>query len=137
MSVVTGEADLSRLRDPQRLFALTFGTLLVVVGVLGFVPRLVTDGKLFGLFGVNPLQNAVHVLTGLLGVVLGRYAGGASLFNKVGGVLYLLLFAAGAIAVALGRRLFLNLDWPANLLHLVLGLVVGAVGFGLGENHPT
>lgn len=137
MSVVTDEADLSRLRDPQRLFALTFGTLLILIGVFGFVPGFVTDGRLFGLFGVNPLHNVVHVLTGLLGVVLGRYAGGASLFNKVGGVLYLLLFVVGAIAVALGRGLFLNLDWPGNLLHLVLGLVVGAVGFGLGEHHPS
>lgn len=137
MSFDTGEADLTLLRDPQQVFALLFGAILVVVGVLGFAPQAVTDGLLLGIFGVNPLHNVVHILTGLLGLVLGYYAGGASLFNKVGGVLYLVLFLVGAIAVALGSGLFLNLNWADNLLHLGLAILVGAVGFGIGERHPT
>jgi hypothetical protein len=137
MATTTAEVDLTRLKDPQTMFAVLFGTVLVVVGILGFVPQLVTDGKLFGIFGINPAHNLVHVLTGLLGLVLGRYAGGASLFNKVGGLLYLVLFVLGAVAVLLGSGLFLNLNWADNLLHLALSLVVGAVGFGIGEAHPT
>lgn len=137
MASATAEVDLTRAKDPQKLFALLFGAVLVVVGVLGFVPRLVTDGNLFGLFGINALHNVVHILTGLLGLVLGSYIGGASLFNKVGGVIYLLLFIIGVVAVALGSDLYLNLNWADNVLHLALGLVVGAVGFWLGESHPT
>lgn len=137
MATVTGEADLTRLRDPQKLFALLFGAILVLVGLLGFVPRFVSDGALLGIFGVNALHNLVHIGTGLLGLVLGHYAGGASLFNKVGGVLYLLLFVVGAVAVALGSGLLLNLNWADNLLHLGLAVLVGAVGFGLGDRHPT
>lgn len=137
MATATSEADLSTLHDPQQLLALLFGLILVVVGVLGFVPQVVTGGLLFGIFGINTLHNAVHVLTGLLGLVLGYYAGGASLFNKVGGVLYLLVFALGTVALALGSELYLNLNWADNVLHLTLGLLVGAVGFGVGEGHPT
>lgn len=137
MATSIRSVDFTRLRDPQKWFALLFGTVLVAVGVLGFVPRFVTDGALFGVFGVNPLHNVVHIATGLLGLVLGRYAGGASLFNKVGGVLYLVLFLAGAVAVALGSSLYLNLNWADNLLHLALALLVGAVGFMVGERHPT
>lgn len=137
MATSTRAVDLTRLRDPQKWFALLFGAVLVVVGVLGFVPRVVTDGALFGVFGINPLHNVVHIATGLLGLVLGRYAGGASLFNKVGGVLYLLLFVAGVVAVSLGSGLLLNLNWADNLLHLALALLVGAVGFLVGERHPT
>lgn len=137
MATSVRSVDLSRLRDPQKWFALLFGTILVVVGVLGFVPRFVSDGALFGVFGINPLHNVVHIATGLLGLVLGRYAGGASLFNKVGGVLYLLVFLVGAVAVALGSGLYLNLNWADNALHLGLALLVGAVGFLLGERHPT
>lgn len=138
MATATAEVDLTRLRDPQRALALLFGAVLVLVGLLGFVPQFVSDdGLLLGVFGVNALHNVVHVLTGLLGLVLGYYAGGASLFNKVGGVLYLLVFVVGTVAVAFGSGLFLNLNWADNLLHLALALVVGAVGFGLGEGHPT
>lgn len=137
MATASSEADLSRLRDPQKAFALLFGLVLVVVGILGFVPQFVTDGMLLGIFGVNAAHNLVHVLTGLLGLVLGAYAGGASLFNKVGGVLYLLVFVLGAVAVLLGSGLYLNLNWADNVLHLALALVVGAVGFGIGEGHPT
>lgn len=137
MAHVTGEVDLRRLHDSQRYFALVFGAILVGLGVLGFVPSLVTDGKLGGIFGVNAVGNVVHILTGVLGLVLGRYAGGASLFNKVGGVLYLLLFVLGAIAVALGSGLLMNLNWPMNALHLVLAVLVGAVGFTVGERRPT
>lgn len=137
MATTTYSVDLTLLRDPQKWAALLFGTVLVALGVLGFIPRFVTDGALFGIFGVNPLQNVVHIATGLLGLVLGRYAGGASLFNKVGGVLYLLLFLAGAVAVLFGSGLFMNLNWATNLLHLALALLVGAVGFMVGERHPT
>lgn len=137
MATATAEVDLTRLRDPQKLFSLAFGALLVIVGVLGFVPRFVADGELFGVFGVNAVGNVVHVLTGLLGLVLGSYAGGASLFNKVGGLIYLLLGVLGSIAVLLGSGLAMNLNWATNLLHLVLAVVVGAVGFAVGEDHPT
>jgi hypothetical protein len=138
MATATSEADLSTLRDPQKVFALLFGLVLVVVGILGFVPQVVSDGGLLlGIFGINALHNVVHVLTGLLGLVLGYYAGGASLFNKVGGVLYLVVFLVGAIALALGSELYLNLNWADNVLHLALGLLVGAVGFGIGDARPT
>jgi hypothetical protein len=137
MATATSEADLSTLRDPQKVFALLFGVVLVVVGILGFVPQVVSDGLLLGIFGINALHNVVHVLTGLLALVLGYYAGGASLFNKVGGVLYLGVFLVGTIALALGSGLYLNLNWADNLLHLALALLVGAVGFGVGERHPT
>jgi hypothetical protein len=138
MATATSEADLSTLHDPQKVFALLFGLVLVVVGILGFVPQVVSDGGLLlGIFGINALHNVVHVLTGLLGLVLGYYAGGASLFNKVGGVLYLVIFLVGTIALALGSELYLNLNWADNLLHLALALLVGAVGFSVGERHPT
>jgi hypothetical protein len=137
MATATSEANLTALRDPQKLFALLFGLVLVVVGILGFVPEAVSDdGLLLGVFGINALHNVVHVLTGLLGLVLGAYAGGASLFNKVGGVLYLVVFLVGTIALALGSDLYLNLNWADNVLHLALGLLVGAVGFGIGDTRP-
>lgn len=133
-SVAIGIGDLGA---SQRIAALAFGGILVLVGLAGFVPQLVTDGNLFGVFGINAAHNLVHVLTGLLGLGLGYYAGGGVLYNKVGGVLYLVVFLAGTVALALGSGLYLNLNWADNVLHLALALLVGGVGFGLGRKRPT
>lgn len=66
-----------------RLFALIFGIVYTLIGVLGFIsglrdsppadaPSLTVDsqyGYLFGLFPVNILHNIVHLAVGLLGIV--------------------------------------------------------------------
>jgi hypothetical protein len=69
----------------MRKFALIFGGMFLLVGILGFVPQLVTPmgemnhsgapeflrehGMLLGLFPVNVLHNAVHIIIGMLGLV--------------------------------------------------------------------
>jgi hypothetical protein len=73
-----------------RTFALVFGVVFVLVGILGFVPGLVTPppadapgltvhhnyGYLLGLFPVNTPHSIVHLLIGLWG--LGSYASWAA-----------------------------------------------------------
>lgn len=133
MASGTQEANLTGLRDQQQVLALLFGVVLIVLGVLDFIGVGATDGRLLGIFAISPIVNLVHVLTGLLGVILGRYAGGGALFNKLGGVIYLAVFAVGAVAVAAGLG---GIDWATNGLHLLLGIVVAAIGFGVGESRP-
>jgi hypothetical protein len=58
-------------RDPQQLLAQVVGAVLTLVGVAGFL----TGGMLF-IFGVNALHNVVHLLSGVLGLAAGFYAGG-------------------------------------------------------------
>lgn len=130
----------AELRDPQRPLALLFGAVLVAIGVVdyglgaaGYSGALLTDGRLFGVFEFSPVVNVVHVLTGVLGLFLGRYHGAASLFNKLGGVIYLVVFLAGSVATLADVSV---INWAANALHLVLAVVVGAVGFGVGASRP-
>lgn len=133
MAVETGRTDLARRRDPQRPLALLFGMVLVVLGVVDFVAVAETDGLLLGVFAIPLLVNLVHVLTGLLGLFLGQYEGAGTLFNKLGVVIYLVVFLAGVVAVLAG---FQGINWATNALHLLLTVVVGTVGFGVGEQRP-
>jgi hypothetical protein len=65
-----------------RYFALLFGMVYVVIGIVGFIPGLHTMapasaphmdqtasyGYLFGLFPINALHNALHIVVGLAGI---------------------------------------------------------------------
>ena len=73
-----------------RHFALIFGAIFLLVGIAGFIPGLMQMphtqhpqlqvdayyGLLFGLFPVNVLHNAVHLLFGVWGLAAYRGFGG-------------------------------------------------------------
>ena len=73
-----------------RKFALVFGLLYVIAGVMGFIPGIVRPahdapplaveaghGTLLGLFTINLLHNIVHLLIGVWGIVGSRSLSGA------------------------------------------------------------
>ena len=72
-----------------RNFALIFGIVFLVVGIAGFIPGVSqplheghppimgNGGQLLGLFPVNELHNAVHILFGIWGLAASRSLGGA------------------------------------------------------------
>lgn len=120
-------------RDPQQKPAALFGTILIALSILDYGDALSSDGRLLGIFRIPPSVNAVHAVTGLLGVFLARYVGGGTLFNKLGGVIYLVVSLVGTVATLAGRD---GVNWPTNALHLALAIVVGWVGFEGGNRRP-
>ncbi|HSK72854.1 MAG TPA: DUF4383 domain-containing protein [Pyrinomonadaceae bacterium] len=93
-----------------RTFALIFGIVYLLVGILGFIPGLVSHdttmhdiavdsfhGRLLGLFPVNILHNIVHIAIGLWGLLASRSVGGARLFGKGLAIIYGLLAILGLI----------------------------------------
>jgi len=95
-----------------RNFAMFLGVIFVFVGIAGFIPGLnrdmhmhdpnltVTDpghGMLLGLFHVNVLHNAVHILFGVLGIVAAR-GGWAVLYCRIVYVAYILLAVLGSLS---------------------------------------
>lgn len=124
----------SNPRDPQQKLAALFGAALVVLGVIDASGALSKDEGLFGLFRIPPVLNVVHVLTGLLGLVLSRYVGGGTLFNKVGGLVYAIVALGGVFSVLAGRD---GVNWQTNVLHIVLAAVVGWIGFEGGKRRPS
>lgn len=113
--------------------ALGVGAILTLLGIVGFILEPV-EGQLFELFGVNMLHNAVHLLSGLAGLAAGYLAAGAfsDEFNKYGGLTYVLLAALWLVVPGFLNAL-LNIGLPDTLLHLGLGVVAAAVGFGVAD----
>jgi Domain of unknown function (DUF4383) len=104
-----------------RTFALILGIVLLLAGIAGFIPGLVTHtepttgvapgdpgaapsaavvesyGYLMGLFPVNALHNLFHLVWGLYGIVAYRSFGGARGFAKATAVVYGVLTVLGLI----------------------------------------
>lgn len=94
-----------------RYFALIAGIVYIVVGIVGFIPGLVTApaatapdllvesgyGYLFGLFPINILHNIVHLVVGVLGIAAYRSFSSARLFARGLAIFYGLLAIMGFI----------------------------------------
>lgn len=108
----------------QKQFATWLGVILLVVGLWGLF-----NGSMMW-FQVNSTHNWVHIISGILGLLAGLTAAGAyaGTFNKVFGVVYLLVAILGFIGVGAIVNL-LMLNTADNWLHLVIGLVTTWVGF--------
>lgn len=112
-----------------KLIAILFGLLMIVLGILGFLPDFTPRGFLFGIFSVNPMHNVVHLLTGILALVCG-------LSNSLAAKVFFILFGLvyGAIAVfgfMHGDGLFygMAINQADNWLHTAISLFSLYVGF--------
>src|SRR6478672_8806914 len=127
-------------RSVNGIVALAFGAVFVVVGLAGFLvsgghPAVGPNGgALLGLFQVNALHNVVHLAIGavLIAAAL-RGDRPARTANRAFGVLYLVLFVAGLFLVGTGLNL-VALNASDNILHLVLGIALAGVGFGVDRH---
>lgn len=84
--------------------AVIFGIVMLVVGILGFVPAVNTAGPagtnytlLLGIFAINPLHNVIHLATGAVALASGLYGRGAyaRMYFLVFGVVYALVTLIG------------------------------------------
>lgn len=94
-----------------RYFALIFGLIFLIGGILGFIPNLLTPppagapalavnsyaGYLFGLFPVNALHNLVHIILGLWGIAAWRAFSSARVYARGLTVIYAVLAIFGLI----------------------------------------
>ena len=120
--------------SPNRLVAIIFGAVYLVVGALGFlvtagVDFIATDGGLLlGIFEVNPLHNIVHLLIGAALLIAGLSSvSAAKATNIVVGAVYLLVGIVGFFLVGTALNI-LALNTFDHFLHLVSALVLLGVG---------
>ena len=110
-----------------------FGFVFLLIAVLGFLasgmsmeadPALAP--RVLGLFPVNVLHNAIHLLFGVWGLAASRTVAGASLFAKAAGAIYLVLAIAGFfIPSTFG---LIPIGGHDIWLHAIIGLVLLTVG---------
>ena len=113
-------------RTPGQLFALVFGVVYVLVGVLGFIGPAVINNNLLGIFGINALHNVVHLAVGALFLFGSTSQANAKTVNLTVGTVYLLVGVLGLLGVLVGD--LLNNNAADTGLHLVSG--AAALYFG-------
>jgi len=80
----------------------------------------------FGIFGVNPLHNVVHLLTGAIFAVVGFMPGTpVKAVNTGFGVVYIVVGVVGF----LGLLTFLNANTPDHWFHIIAGVISAGIGF--------
>jgi len=124
-----------------RTFTLAMGVIYVVVGVLGFIPALMSApppdapvmstpyGYLLGMFPVNSLHNIVHLLIGAWGLMVYKDFEGSRNYCRSLAVLYSVLAVFGLIPVLNTTFGLIPLFGHDIWLHLLTALAAAYFGF--------
>jgi Domain of unknown function (DUF4383) len=125
-----------------RYFALIIGIIYGIIGVLGFVPTLLSlpatapiltvkagYGYLFSLFPVNLLHNIVHLVVGVLGIIAYRSLSNAQLFARGLTILYAVLAVLGLIPATSTLFGLVPLFSHNIWLHAVTAAIAAYFGF--------
>ena len=103
---------------------LVLGSVLVLVGILGFV----MPSPLLGIFEVNTLHNIIHLASGGLTILAATQGIGAMrTWGRVFGLVYLAVGILGFVDPNLFGLMHVNM--PDNLLHVALAAIFLYVGF--------
>ncbi len=125
------------------------GIVLMLVGVLGFIPGITTQyselmflgpashAMFFGLFQVSMLLNIVQLAIGATGWTMSRTEHGARNFLMGAGALYIVLAIFGLIVGVDSAANFLSLNMMDNWTHLVLGIVMIVAGWLFSRNRTA
>lgn len=116
--------------------AVVFGIVMLLVGVLGFVPAFNTAGPsgtsytmLLGIFAVNPVHNVIHLATGAVALAAGLYGSGAyaRMYFLVFGIVYTLVTLIGITGLLFdGHGSLLGIvpiNGADNALHVAITLL--------------
>lgn len=110
-------------------YARIFGAIFVAIGLLGFVPPLVPNGNLLGIFPVNAVHNMVHIGLGVWGLVAGASLVAALIYFKGIAVIYGLLAVLGLIPATHTLFGLAPIHGADVLLHAVLAVIAAYLGF--------
>ncbi len=114
--------------------AIIFGIIMVIVGILGFIPQVTPHGLLLDLFHVNVEHNWIHILTGVVSILCGLTSEHASrLYFQIFGIIYALVAILGMFY---GDRPILGLianNTADVVLHVIIAIFALYLGFGCSK----
>ncbi len=111
---------------------LLIGVVLLLVGILGFVPGATTDDVLIGVFAVGTVLNIIYIVTGLIALALMKKEDAMKMYLKIIGVLYALAMIIGFISGETVLGMF-DVNLADNILNLVVALLALYAGFAGGR----
>jgi NAD/NADP transhydrogenase beta subunit len=122
-------------RSPAQLYALIFGAVLTIAGIIGFFYNSeFTSNKhvhdaVFGILSVNGWHNVFHILTGVLGLVVASSYSSARGYALGFGFVYIIIAIWGFI-IGSGDSILsiIPVNTEDNVLHLFIGLAGIAAG---------
>lgn len=134
-----------------RYFALILGVVYVALGILGFIPGLlspppvdaprvtadVSYGLLFGLFPVNALHNLAHILFGIWGIAAYRAVDTARVFARSFAIVFGVLTVMGLIPVLKTTFTVMPVYGHDVWLHAISALLAAYFGFRGVAEMPT
>ena len=139
--------EMAALEDPRpaRLFAVGFGLVYLLVGIIGFFPFLYSDppagaptltvdngyGYLLGLFPTNVLHNAFHIVIGLLGIISAARYGSAKFYCGLLFVVFGVLALMGVVPATHTAWGLIPIFSADAWLHAATALAAAIFGFGL------
>ncbi|WP_063712847.1 DUF4383 domain-containing protein [Sciscionella marina] len=139
----------SERRPPVQYVAFATGLVLLLIGILGFVPGATTEyhllqlvghgpsALLFDTFSVTVARNFLFVAFGIALIAVSRTSKLAHGLLITVGLIYLLLYCYGLLAGHGADANLLALNDPDNWLHLAIAVVLLAMALLAGQNrHP-
>jgi hypothetical protein len=117
----------------QKRVTIALGVLLLLIGVLGFIPAAINYDEggmslLVGIFLVDPIQNIVHIATGVVALLAGSSHRYSRWFLQVGGIVYALMGIAGLVQGDTVVGLF-GVNLATNQFHMALAVIMIITGF--------
>ncbi len=113
-------------------WAIIFGIVFIIVGVVGFIPGGLGIVGPTGVFQTNHIHDAIHLLSGIVILLVGLSAPlSSATVLKVFGFVYLLVSILGFIPGVLD---FILLNANDEYLHIVLTIALLWAGYGTGRS---
>jgi hypothetical protein len=115
------------------------GLIFIAIGLLGFVPGLVVNSHLFGIFMVSTVHNMVHLLSGLVLLAVGVRASepAARKTALAFGVIYGLVTLWGFLFPNQQVLGMFHVNMADNILHLLIAVSAILVGLARERRIPV
>ena len=122
-------------RSPAQLYALIFGAVLTIAGIVGFfynsdfTSDKAVHSDVFGILSVNGWHNVVHIATGVVGLFAASAYASARGYAVGLGIVYIAVAIWGFV-IGSGDSILsiIPVNTPDNVLHLLIGVSGLAAG---------